>query len=281
MVKPIKRCIFVLCFFSLSLLSLYFLSLSFLLLSMAIPAAADEDDMQQLAELFPSGRHLLELNYTSVDTIDGDQDIWLPRYTYAYSTSLRFSGSIGVATADKDSIKRGPTDSVLLLQYDPSAQLTANAFVPDTVGLTFGLQIPTGDHSDGLGEDLWAAQLGAGWLVDFPLDFWLLPSIQHDWSFREGRDTASRQRTDIGLGLYWLFAFKGWLGIEPVIAYDHKLEDSGLDWSVVAGKAWSTGWGLELRWSSKDRIDERDIRDDSIFLLGLTYQFGRPPKDSQ
>ena len=240
-----------------------------------------DDDMAQLADLFPTGRHLTELTYTRIDTVFGDQDVWIPRYTYAYSTSLRLAASVGYvesAPSDAGRDRGGQTDSVFLLQYDPSAQLTANAFVPDTVGLTMALQAPTGDHDKGIGEDLWAAQLGAGWLVDFPWDFWLLPSLQHEWTFSEGQDAQERERTDLGLGLYWLFPFKAWLGIEPGFAYDHVLDDSAFDWSIVLGKVWSSGWGVDVRWTNADRLEPRGVRDDEILFFALTYQFGAPPR---
>ena len=253
------------------------------LISLAVCAelGADEADMTEYASLFPLGRHLVEFSYSKIDTTEGDQLLWLPQYTYAYSTSLRFSGSIGYSelNATGASARSGATNSELLVQYDPSAQLTANAFIPDTLGFTFGLQIPTADHDKGLGTDFWAASLGFGWLIDFPLDFWLLPYTQYQFSFNEGPGQEEIKRVDLGLGLYWLFPFKGWLGIEPVIAYDANEKDNALDWSVVIGKVWSTGWGVDLRWSKLDRLDEEAIRDDELIFFGLSYQFGSPPRN--
>lgn len=263
-VLPVISCVICLCFTS--------------------AAGADDKKLEEFASLFPTGRHLAEFSVTSIDTAEGDQLIWLPGYTLAYSTSLRFSGSVGVVESDlvggNDSgSSSGLTDSQLLVQYDPSAQLTANAFLPDTVGLTFGLRVPTADHDKGLGVDLWAASLGAGWLVDFPWSFWLLPSLQYEFSFDEAPGVQRIERADLGLGLYWLFSFKGWLGIEPVIAHDLVEQDSAFDWSVVLGKAWSTGWAVDLRWSRLDRLDSAAVRDDEVLFFGISYQFGQPPLD--
>ena len=256
-----------------------------LILAAATVAVADDSDMAELATLFPAGRHLLEVSYTHVDTEFGDRDIWLPRYTRAISTNLRASASVGYVIADPvgvNSREGGVTDSVVLLQYDPTARLTANAFVPDTLGIAVGLQLPTGDAARGLGEDLWAMSLGGGWLLDFPLDFWLLPSIQHEWTFSEGSPDDERERTDLGLGLYWLFApVKSWLGFEPTVAYDHVVEDSTFGWSLVLGKVWANGWGLDARWTKSDRLQPRGARDDTILVLSVSYQFGQPPRGNQ
>ena len=247
-------------------------------------AAADDQDMQQLATLFPEGRHLTQLTYTAVDTAVGDRDIYLAGYTYAYSTRLRLSGNVGYTSVEPPGPaekQNGITDTTALLQYDPTASLTANAFVPDTLGFTFELQLPTGDPDKGIGEDLWAAALGGGWLIDFPFDFWLLPSLRHQWTFSEASDAQRRERTDLGLGLYWLFPTKAWLGLEPVLAYDHVVDDDALDWSLVAGKVWSSGWGIDFTWSSTDRLEPRGVRDDQLLLLTLSYQFGEPTRHSQ
>jgi hypothetical protein len=257
-------------------------SLRYLLaLCVCTPAIADDEDMLQLATLFPEGRHLAQLTYTALDTAVGDRDIYLAGYTYAYSNSLRFSGNTGYTSVEPPSPAKkqnGMTDSTVLVQYDPSDRLSANAFVPETLGLTFELQLPSGDPDKGTGEDLWAATVGGGWLIDFPYDFWLLPSLRHQWTFSEGADAQRRERTDLGLGLYWFFPIKAWLGLEPVLAYDHAVDDDALDWSLVAGKVWSTGWGIDFSWSSTDRFEPQGVRDDQVLLLTLSYQFGEPPK---
>ena len=73
---------------------------------------------------------------------------------------------------------------------------------------------------------------------------------------------------------------KGWLGIEPVLAYDFEENDAALDWSLVAGKAWSNGVAIDLRWTRLDRIDPAALRDDELVFLGISYQFGAPPRGS-
>ena len=123
-----------------------------------------------MATLFPSGRHLVQLSYSRVVSEEAETEICPPTYTSAYSGSLRFSLTTGIVKVDDiDDLRATPqtgksfsgfADSRLLVQYDPSAKLTANAFVPDTLGITVGVQMPTGDHEKGLSVDAWIGQLG-------------------------------------------------------------------------------------------------------------------------
>ncbi len=242
---------------------------------------ANEEDLVALMEFYPSGRHLIEVTYTSLDTVLGDSDVYVAGYTLAYSNQLRFSAAAAFTELDPEppaGSASGLGDARFLLQYDPSANLTANAFIPENLGLTFALQAPTGDHEEGLGEDLWAAAIGAGWLVDFPLDFWLLPALSYERTFDEGPEALRRERADLSLGLYWLFTHRYWLGIEPILAYDFVADDEAIDWSVVGGKVFASGFGIDLGWSRTDRLQPRGVRDDEILTLNLSYQFGRPPR---
>ena len=253
------------------------------------PALADEEDMEELAALFPGGRNLLQLAYTRVDSAESETAIWLPNYTHAYSRNLRFSLTAGISTAsdivalqgtpeESDSFS-GIADSQFLVQIDPSAKLTASPVIPDTVGFTFSVQIPTGNQDKGLGVDAWIGQIGAGWLVDVPWRFWLLPSVQYQRSFSEGSEVPETDRITGGVGLYWLFPIKAWLGLAPSIGYDYFAEETFGNFSVVAGKSWSSGWGVDISWDRLDRIDPGARRDDEQIFFNLSYQFGKPPRE--
>jgi hypothetical protein len=82
-------------------------------------------------------------------------------------------------------------DTVIAFQYDPSARLTSGAWVPDTLGFSASLVMPTGDEDQGLGGDAWTAEVGAGWLLDLPFNFLVIPNAAYRKSFRNG-DSANR-----------------------------------------------------------------------------------------
>jgi len=174
--------------------TLFFTVVAFLIFGSLSIAVADEADKAELARLFPKGAHRLQMSYTYLNAAEADFAIWVPSYSWAYSRRLRITGLTGYADAKfhvpnaiDDSARSGLFDSFLVVQYDPGRRLTANSFVPNTLGLTFKLRAPTGDAAKGLGLDTWVGAVGAGWLVDFPYRFWLQPTRQGG---RNGRGLA-------------------------------------------------------------------------------------------
>jgi len=256
----------------------------------ALPVAAQEAETEAspLAAVFPDGRHLVSLSYSRIDAFDTDIDLLVGSYSYAYDRRFRFTIAapyvsvsdlvLDPALPEQTSSFSGLGDVSVLVQYDPSANLSANAFVPDTLGLTFGLQMPTGEFREGLGQDTWVASIGGGWLVDFFKDSWLIPAVTYAQSFEEGEANIEVQRMDITLGAYWLFRNAIWLGFVPNVGYDWVEDDTRIDLSASAGKAWLNGVALELIWGRLDRIDALAKRDDRQLFLGLSYQFGSPPR---
>ena len=265
------------------------LTIAAILLGTALSAPVlTEEEVDPLDAVFPDGRHLLTLNYSRIDAFDADSDLWIPSYSFAYNRRFRFTAQVPylkVSRKVSDSLDAGDADSAsgfgdvsVLIQYDPGANLSANAFVPTTLGLTLGLQLPTGDFREGLGQDAWVATLGGGWLVDFFKDSWLVPAVSYTQSFDEGSKEFEVQRADFEVGAFWLFRSAVWLGIEPNAGYDFVLDDWRLDLAAVLGKAWHNGMALELSWARLDRIDAFAQRDDQQLFLTLSYQFGRPPR---
>ena len=266
--------------------TLFFAVVAFLIFGGLSIAVADEADKAELARLFPKGAHRLQMSYTYLNAAEADFAIWVPSYSWAYSRRLRVTGLTGYADAKfhvpnaiDDAARSGLFDSFLVVQYDPGRRLTANSFVPNTLGLTFKLRAPTGDAAKGLGLDTWVGTVGAGWLVDFPYRFWLQPTIQYGHSLHQGSLGRDVETAEASLGLYWLFPFRAWLGIKPAFDCDLVLDDCGTNLSLTFGKSWPSGFTINLSADRLDRIDPLATRDDRQVFLSVSYQFGEPPPD--
>lgn len=253
-------------------------------LSVAGGANADDADKAELARLFPKGAHRVQLSFTRLDAAEADIHIWVPSYSWAYSNRLRLTGLTGYADANfhapnagADSERSGRFDSFLIVQYDPGKRLTANSFVPNTLGFIFKLRAPTGEAEKGLGIDAWSGTIGAGWLVDSPYRFWLQPTIQYERSFAKGSLGADIDRAEASAGLYWLFPFRAWLGVRPSLECNFVLDDCGTNLSLTMGKTWSSGIALSLSVDRLDRIDPLATRDDRQLFLSVSYQYGKAP----
>lgn len=177
----------------------------------------------------------------------------------------------------EDIEESGWGDSVIGFQYDPSAQLTSGVWVPDTLGVYGSLLMPTGDKYQGLTGDTWVAELGGGWLLDMPLNFWIIPTTVYRKSFKDGDFAYRMNEAVVGLGFYWFFPFRAWLGIEPYLGWDFERNTDIDQFRLYAGKAFTNGLAMEVSWGTQDRVEQGAVRDDDILVFSLSWQFGAPP----
>jgi hypothetical protein len=249
---------------------------------------AEEKDVSHIPDPLPSGRHRIDFDWSRIATSGGDRDVLLPGYTLAFRGDMRFGVSAALVHSDLDSTGKdgdkvsstgyGIGDTELLYQYDPSGALTASPWVPESVGITAGLLVPTGDAQEALGGDVWVASFGFGWTNKVLSNFWLIPALGYERSFNGGEHADTTNQLEFGLDFYWIFPFGLWVGYEPLVSRDFDQNEWGNDHTFVIGWIPQRGPGLSLEYGNPDlRLEQLAGRDDRIFLLNIFYQYGRAP----
>ena len=152
---------------------------------------AQTDAGEDQAEQSP-GRYLLDLSYSTTDSIDGNIDVFSPGFTWLVRPYLRVGASttfLYFSPSDDIEMKiegigshRGLGDSVFYLQYDWQDRLTASPWVPDNAGTVVSVQVPTGKAEDFLGGDTWAAGLSTSWPILIEKSWLLNPAIAYMFS---------------------------------------------------------------------------------------------------
>ena len=71
-----------------------------ILLLVSVAVSAGEDDTADIADIFPNGRHRVDLGWTKLDGFDGDIYVLLPSYTYSWERQLRFTATTSVIELD-------------------------------------------------------------------------------------------------------------------------------------------------------------------------------------
>ena len=255
----------------------------------SVAAAAGEASPPEESSALHDGRHLIELAYSSIDGFDGDIAVVGTSYTYSYSRNLRLAGTMQFLELDsvdidgpdgsKEFSANGVGDSLLTIQYDPGANLGSNPWLPKTLGVFGALLLPTGDSSDGLSGDAWGASVGAGWPIFVNSKLLIVPSVGYTKTFNHGDDAIPLEELGVGASLLWLSPLGLWLGFEPSISWDFENNESIDAFALILGKTFPNGVGIDLRWSNKRRFENFAKRDDKIFLLNVSWQFGSPPRD--
>lgn len=234
-----------------------------------------------------SGRHRLDLSLTKWDSAEADSFTLLPGYTLALGNGIRISLTTsltyleqhdGLVTDSEGNVYEfGVGDSIVTLQYDPSRNITASPWIPDTLGLHASIMAPTGNAAKGLGQDIWSSAIGAGWMYPIAGGFWLVPAANYEWSFREGSRGLSTEYAWVSTGLLWVSPHGFWLGYTPYFGRDLVADEWSTDHVLVIGKMWDDGFGISLDYGKINRIDDLARRDDWAAIFNFYYQFGSPP----
>lgn len=212
----------------------------------AIAVAADE-----WAEAPPpqgSPRHRIDFGLQSFDAAEGDSVtgsldyIWAPldHHSFAVSTLLVKSDLSGAEGS-------GIGDTRLQYSWVPSAKLTAASWVPNIVGMGFGLIVPTGDPSKGTGEDRWIAIPTVGWVFVVNERLSILPTLQYLKSFNEKPVADSISAANLELGLLYVSKSEFWVNYTPSLFRDFQpIEDTNLDHFLTFGKQFTRTLGASV-----------------------------------
>jgi hypothetical protein len=258
-------------------------------LGSAAVAQADAADSEELEDTLalPEGRHRIDVGVSLRDAYEGNILVMVPAYSLALSSGLRVLASTSYAYLESDPdlpaasldepTSSGLGDSILQAQYAPGVSITASPWIPDTVGLTGTLLMPTGNAEKGLGSDNWEFEVSLGWSYHAAGSLWLIPGAYYLTSISEGSLGVPVEEFGISVELRWLFDSGYWVGYRPDLVHDFEADAWADDHMVVLGKMFGNGFGLVLEYGRADRLEKTSRRDDYVALLTFYYQFGRAP----
>ncbi len=216
--------------------------------------AAAEDASTEAAEI-DSPRHRLDFGLQWYDAAEGDiatgslNYSWVPLDHHAFAATLLLVGS-DVSNAEGS----GVGDTLLQYSWVPSAKLTASAWVPKTLGMGFGLIVPTGDAATGTGADRWVAIPTLGWVFLIGERFSILPSLQYLHSFKEGSAAEDISSANLELGFLYVWSSRYWIRYTPSLFHDFQpVDDTHLDHFLLFGMQFSKTIGASLTLGSIER----------------------------
>ncbi len=216
--------------------------------------AAAEDGSTEAAEI-DSPRHRVDLGLQWYDGAEGDiatgslSYSWVPLDHHAFAATVLLVGS-DISNAEGS----GVGDTRLQYSWVPSAKLTASGWLPKTLGMGFGLIVPTGDAAKGTGEDRWIAIPTLGWVFLIGERFSILPNLQYLHSFKEGSAGEDISAANLELGFLYVWSSRYWIRYTPSLFRNFQpLDDTDLDHFLVFGMEFSKTLGASLTLGSIER----------------------------
>ena len=230
-------------------------AVSFLLVS---DVAADEESKESGQPSSP--RHRVDFGVQWYDAAEGDSVIgslsysWVPLDHHAFAATVLLVGS-NLSNAKGS----GVGDTRLQYSWVPSATLTANAWVPKTLGMGFGLIVPTGDAAKGTGADRWITIPTLGWVFNIGERFSILPSLQYLHSFREASAADDIGTANLELGFLYVWGSRFWIQYTGSLFRDFEpVDDTNLDHFLLFGMQFSKTLSGSLTLGSIERPPIQD-----------------------
>jgi len=244
----------------------------------AFAAGADQESENSSQQRSP--RHRIDFGMQWYDAAEGEvvtgslDYFWAPLDHHSFSASVLLVGSELSNTEGS-----GIGDTRLQYSWVPSAKITAAAWVPSTLGMGFGLIVPTGDPAKGTGDDRWVAIPTFGWVFNVNERFSILPTLQYLQSFNEAAESDKLSAANLELGLLYVFKSELWLNYTPSLFRDFEpIDDTNLDHFLTIGKQFTRTVGTSLTLGSLERPPVRDTEAarSSDQFVQLTLHFVLP-----
>jgi len=205
--------------------------------------------------------HRLDFGIQWFDAAEGDTFTGSLDYSWVPLDHHGFTATVPLVGADFGETEgSGIGDSRLQYSYVPSADLTAASWVPNTLGMGFGLIVPTGDPAKGTGVDRWIAIPTVGWVFGVTENFSILPTLQYIYSFNEDPGVDSISAANLQLGFLYVTKSELWVNYTPSLFRDFRpVDDTNLDHFLTVGKQFTRTLGASLTLGSIERPPVQDL----------------------
>jgi hypothetical protein len=225
-------------------------------------------------------RHRISIGAQWFDAAEGDSVTGSLAYSWVPLEHHGFAATVPVVGSDVSGAEgSGIGDTRLQYSWVPSAEITAAAWVPSTLGMGFGLILPTGDPAKGTGVDRWVAIPTLGWVFTLGEESALQPSLQYLYSF--GEDRVDEHVSSANLVLTFLYVTKKgfWIDYTASLFRDFEpVETTNEDHFLTVGQQFTEVLGGSVTLGSMERppIQNPAFARSSDEFVELTLHFVLP-----
>ena len=224
--------------------------------------------------------HRFDLGVQRLDTPVGDFETTLLGYTRVFRGNMSFSAALTVNFANAfgftdDVITKerhiGLGDTILIYSFVPGMTVTAQPWVPRSIGFSVLLIVPTGSAEDFLGGDQFVFSPQGGWVLNIGKDFSILPAVSYARSFADGNLASPVHTAAAELGAVWAHDSGWWINYTGEFTRDLELDDWNYNDFFTVGKMFGSQIGLSLAYGVLEAIDPHARRNDQEWMLLFHY----------
>ena len=224
------------------------------------PDPKDNGDTNSVSdEPAPSASQRLDFGIYFYDSEDGRVTRGGLNYNWVPLPNHSFAATLPVVNSSLASVD-GSGIGDLLLRYNwvPAQTLTADPWVPNSLGIGLGLLVPTGDAAKGTGGDQWVAAPSFGFVAKLGKRTTLLPQLQYLKSFAEGDLAQGMETASLSADLVHVFLSEFWIQYTPSVSYDFEAEQYEFDNLLVVGQKFTRRIALRFELQTLNVADPQD-----------------------
>jgi hypothetical protein len=219
--------------------------------------ADDEDQDGPSAERVRSRpRHRIDVSAIFLDRVSADSANAIVGYTY--NLNRKSNISVSVPFVDPNTSTGGNSgigDTIMAFSYVPSATVSANPWVPRTVGSGFAALAPTGSAKDGRSLDTWVLVPFLGLVIPTTDRIFIAPQVGYVHSVDKTIAGTDLRLVYGELGVSFV-AFNGfWSSYFPQFVRDLESDEWAVNHRLAVGKMLSTRFGLSIDYSFIERFN--------------------------
>jgi hypothetical protein len=201
-------------------------------------------------------RHRVDISalYTDAKSRDALNGIFGYTYNLAGTSNL----SVAVPYLDPDLDTGGDSgigDAMVSWSFVPYYSISANPWVPRTVGSGIAVLMPTGDVDKGRSLDTWVAYPFLGFVHPLTDRFFIAPRLGYIHSLGATVLGEDLRLISAEIGASFV-AFDGfWVSYFPRFIHDLQTHERAINHMFSVGKQFAGGFGISLDYTALDRVD--------------------------
>jgi hypothetical protein len=222
--------------------------------SQSVVADGAEDNESQSTAAAP--RHRFDISAVFLDGDSTDSLNGLLGYTYTLTSNTILNVTVPYLDPDRSTgDNSGFGDTLISLSFVPLVEVSANPWVPRTVGTGISVLAPTGNGDEGRSLDTWVITPYLGLVIPLSDRFFLAPQLGYVHSLDEIATDVDLRLAFAEFGFAYVSLDGFWASYFPRFAFDLEREDWAIDHRLALGKMLNANVGLSIDYVFIERFN--------------------------
>jgi hypothetical protein len=201
-------------------------------------------------------RHRIDVTAVYLDGDSADSINGLLGYTYSLTSNAIVN--VTVPYIDPDRATGGNSgfgDALLSFSYVPLVKVSANPWVPRTVGTGISVLAPTGSTKDGRSLDAWVITPYVGLVIPLSDQFFLAPQLGYTHTLDEAVGGTDLRLAFAEVGIAYVSLKGFWASYFPRFIFDLERDDWAIDHRIALGKMVTSNVGFSIDYVFIERFN--------------------------